>query len=588
MTIGKAFAAIAFVLSLSGPLGAQGRGAARRYTLSGTVVDGAGKPMPGVELNLISPWKNVGDPVTSGAEGQFAFRGVEAGEYLLSADVFGIGFVRYGESNNSGALSAIRLGGEHGDKSVVFRILQRGSIEGVIRDEFGDPMQRINVTAARPVWRGGHIVTGVSSQSTTDDRGRYRLGNLPPGDYIVCADMRASYPAPVAGPLDYGARVENRSYVRTCNRALQLASGQRAQVDLVPTVGILATVRGHVRNLPPLTGFGVNLVGDEQFRNQVGGSVDISQSTFTIRGVAPGRYRLRAQTFANTPNSLVAEMILDVGGSDIDGLELDLAAEAAVQLTFAGVPQGHSNEVGATVQAVGNNQIQVGYTQNKDGGIQVRGLPPGAYRLIVSSPADTCVESVRQGERNVRGLPFELEAGSTLHLDVVLSQNCGAIHARAVRDDAAVPGARFVLLRSGTPKEPVELTEDVADDEGELVFSNFVARPLSGLGVGGAGKRGNGGSGEFSRGGTAGRGSGSRVRRSGDVGRPSARGGGRAMIVVRLLLPALLGCLAASAADRELTGSVVDANTGQAIAHAHLTVRFLAAGQPAPEVTTPF
>ena len=54
---------------------------------------------------------------------------------------------------------------------------------------------------------------------------------------------------------------------------------------------------------------------------------------------------------------------------------------------------------------------------------------------------------------------------------------------------------------------------------------------------------------------------------------------------LRFVLPAMLACLLASAADRELTGRVVDANTGEGVARAHLTIRFFAAGQPAPELT---
>lgn len=51
-----------------------------------------------------------------------------------------------------------------------------------------------------------------------------------------------------------------------------------------------------------------------------------------------------------------------------------------------------------------------------------------------------------------------------------------------------------------------------------------------------------------------------------------------------LLLAALAGALA-SAADRTLSGRVVDAATGEPIARAHITVRFYQAAQPAPEVT---
>jgi hypothetical protein len=52
----------------------------------------------------------------------------------------------------------------------------------------------------------------------------------------------------------------------------------------------------------------------------------------------------------------------------------------------------------------------------------------------------------------------------------------------------------------------------------------------------------------------------------------------------RLLLATLLLAALAAAADRELTGRVVDANTGEPIARAHLTIRFFQ-GQSVPEAT---
>lgn len=53
---------------------------------------------------------------------------------------------------------------------------------------------------------------------------------------------------------------------------------------------------------------------------------------------------------------------------------------------------------------------------------------------------------------------------------------------------------------------------------------------------------------------------------------------------MRALVFLLLGSFAAAAADRVLTGRVVDANTGEPIARARLTLRFYQGGQIAPEV----
>lgn len=52
-----------------------------------------------------------------------------------------------------------------------------------------------------------------------------------------------------------------------------------------------------------------------------------------------------------------------------------------------------------------------------------------------------------------------------------------------------------------------------------------------------------------------------------------------------LLVLTVAGASLISAADRELTGRVVDADTGQPVARAHVTLRFYQGGQPAPEVT---
>src|SRR5580700_4978353 len=57
------------------------------------------------------------------------------------------------------------------------------------------------------------------------------------------------------------------------------------------------------------------------------------------------------------------------------------------------------------------------------------------------------------------------------------------------------------------------------------------------------------------------------------------------MTVRAILLMATLGTALSVAADREITGRVVDANTGEPIAHAHLTMRLFQGNSQAPEVS---
>ena len=432
-------------------------------------MDGNNQPIAGVQVSLQGKARETAiDPAISDAQGRFAFGGLAAGEYSLWAEGNGFGPVPYAESE-------IRVGGDRGDKTVVFRIVPRGAIEGVVRDEFGDPMMRVNVSLLRPLWHEGRTTVSPWGQKSTDDRGRYRVGSLAPGTYIVCTGGDQNAAAPLSGPVDYATRVDNRYYARTCSRAFELSQGQRAQIDLSPVPGTAATVRGHVRNLPPHAGFSAFLLpqDDGQQAGSFSAFVDASQGTFTAHGVQPGHYLLRVQSYGGT-QPLTAEVPLDVGGADIDGLEVELGAEAAVTVAFQGIAEDQMKRLVPELRGVGaSGMTRFGVTQPKASGFQFQGLSPGRYRLALRTPAESCVESVKLGDREMRGAVFSVAAGAALHFDVAVSQNCGAIQVRAVRDGEAVPNAKVVLLVTGTPSDPGELKEVTTDDEGGFSFSGL-------------------------------------------------------------------------------------------------------------------
>lgn len=449
--------------------------------MSGTVVDAANRPLPGVELTLqTEKWKAAGDTVTSDGQGRFVFSGLPDGEYILSAEGAGFESVRYGEAPEVGWVSTLHVGGARGDKSIVFRIVPRGAIEGVVRDEFGDPMMNTGVFVVQSLWRDGKRTTAGVAMKTTDDRGRYRLGNLAPGTYSVCAGGGQNAVAPAAGPVDYATRASNRYYVRTCNRAFQLAPGKQVQVDLSPLATAVASLRGHIRNLPPQSGFSVFLEPEDNsanFGQNFNAFVNASAGTFTIQAVPPGRYRLRAQVYTNSGGTQKASVVylpVEVGGSDIDDLDVTLDSPATVDVVIHGLTENQIEPSDVNVTLRGDIWTENrGPNTKKEAEAHFEDVPPGAYRLNTMTAEGSCIESVKLGGREMRGARFEVASGAALHLDVTVSKNCGSIRMRAMRDDAAVPGAKVVLLFNGTPKDPGELIEDFANDEGEMLFSGL-------------------------------------------------------------------------------------------------------------------
>lgn len=462
-------------------LAAQARSDGKRFTLGGTVVDSAGgRPLADVELSLqTEKWQPAGDPVLSDAQGRFAFPGLAAGEYILSATGSGFGTILYGEAPDPGWVHAVHVGA---DKSIVFPIVPRGTIEGVVRDEFGDPMMRAEVTAMRPLWSDGRAALRSVGQKFTDDRGRYRFANLAPGSYVVCSNgsQTGSAPAPVQGPVDFAARVD-RFYTRACYpaspRTYQLAAGQRAQIDLAPLPASAATVRGRVRNAPSQMGMQppVVLEGSPESGQAMRTFLDPTGG-FVFRGVAPGSYLVRfIHSYAEPDGSqelLIAEAPVDVAGADVDGLDVTLEPAGSVEVAVHGPADGHLDLAAVNVGLRRSDFHPPPFKEPPDesGSPHFQGLSPGRYWLTTRTAEESCVQSVKLGGREVRGKPLEVAVGAALHVDVTVSAKCGGIRARAVRDGQGIAGAKVVLLLSGTAQDPGDLMEDFANDEGELSF----------------------------------------------------------------------------------------------------------------------
>jgi len=204
------------------PSADQGKPVEKGYSLQGKVVDGvSGRPIRDVRLSLADlRWQPAAEPTTPDSLGLFIFSGLAAGEYILSADGPEIGPVFFDELPEPWLVQTIHIKPEEPERLVVFRIVPRIAIGGTVRDEFGDPVERTSVTFLRPVWVEGWVVLETVQQTVTDDRGRYRVGRLPPGGYVICASVGrqglGEAIAPMAGPVDFASRSAPRVYTQTC------------------------------------------------------------------------------------------------------------------------------------------------------------------------------------------------------------------------------------------------------------------------------------------------------------------------------------------------------------------------------------
>jgi 5-hydroxyisourate hydrolase-like protein (transthyretin family) len=152
-------------------------------TLKGTLTDQSGKPLSGIHVKLMDkhynpslPFEEIfvlapeqGKKTSSNSQGEFKLRNVREGEYVLKIDSEGLArkvvkqiLVEEGNTTDVGKI----------------KLMRGGHIKGTAYDENGKPAAGIKVTASS-------LEAGNRKTVTTDDRGRFEVRNLAPGEYSV-------------------------------------------------------------------------------------------------------------------------------------------------------------------------------------------------------------------------------------------------------------------------------------------------------------------------------------------------------------------------------------------------------------------
>jgi protocatechuate 3,4-dioxygenase beta subunit len=195
-----------FFLTLILSQAAQPQQAPSGASIEGTVVEfGSGRPIAGAILELrrtqaapagrlvVSPSGEVlqGGPLTpatftTGSEGKFTFKDPAPGEYRLYATrIRGHVPTEFGQRTPTGTGTPFTIAAGQKMSSVTLRMAPVSSISGRIVDEAGDPVPYAAVDVLRSGYQDGkrRLIPGLGVR--TDDRGAYRLFNLPPGEYYV-------------------------------------------------------------------------------------------------------------------------------------------------------------------------------------------------------------------------------------------------------------------------------------------------------------------------------------------------------------------------------------------------------------------
>jgi hypothetical protein len=165
--------------------------------VAGRVIDGTtGRPVAGVTVTLAPratpntpppPRDSTPPPprVLVDSAGRFVFTGLKPGSYDVTAARRGFVSGELGKLRPDGLRMALVLGPSERRTDLTLRVWRHASIAGAVLDDNNEPVVGIEVHALRREWVAGDVRLVRSSGATTDDRGRYRIGSLLPGDYLI-------------------------------------------------------------------------------------------------------------------------------------------------------------------------------------------------------------------------------------------------------------------------------------------------------------------------------------------------------------------------------------------------------------------
>jgi hypothetical protein len=397
-----------------------------------------------------------GRPLTAKttADGYYEVKQVPPARYRLFASRNGYARQGYGqkpgrESDLSSA-TPLEVRARESLDNIDLVLVRGGAVEGRIFDQDGEPAARVSVTLVRSTYLNGQRTLRPSASDQTDDRGQFRIFDVPPGTYYLMATMRV-----------FGMTDENRGVYPSIYFPGVLDPQEATKVKMVAG----GELRGYDMNLLETTSFKISgkvISPDGQpqrrifvtavklpssgFQPNAQQSVG-SQGDFTLRGLVPGSYRLTAQE-RREDQLLTGSVVVDVGNQDVAGVVLPLGNGAELQgrVVFEGPGQPPSlASLRVSTLSLGDDSRPgfrfrgpMGASVKEDGTFAVKDLAEGSVQLVVSRPSgNSYLKSIRAQGKDVTDGTLELRSGDRIQgVEIVIASD-GAQLSGNVKDGAS-------------------------------------------------------------------------------------------------------------------------------------------------------
>jgi Carboxypeptidase regulatory-like domain len=385
----------------------------------------SGQPLRKAQVRLMSGELRENRLATTDVEGRYEFKEVRAGRYTISANKGSYVGLAYGQQRPSDAPKPIAILDNQTVERMDFSLPRGGVITGRILDEFGEPMSDVQVSAQQyQTMQGQRRLVPTGRQGSTNDIGEFRLFGISPGQYYLMATWRSTNPMNNQDKIAYAPMYYPGTENAAQAQRVTLAAGQELS-DIVMSLKPLRATRvmgtATTSDGRPFRGMILAMSsGGTGFTPPIPGQVR-PDGAFTLNGLAPGEYTLRAQTFGPAdPDGEVAMTTITATGDDITDVHLvsaklsvisghivvdpaiASAQPTALSLMLIPIEQGMMMAMGAAPGRMAD-----------DGTFELRS-PPGKMRIGLMNAGGWFLRAVRLNGTDVTDAGLDFKPGQDI------------------------------------------------------------------------------------------------------------------------------------------------------------------------------
>jgi len=473
-------------------------------SISGRVtVDGkgvAGIPVAAVEGQNVNR-RDAPVRTTSDVEGNYRLTGLTQGNYQIwtltpahvAEPIAYPNYFPYG-----GDVRSILLGAGENVTDVNLKLLRGSVITGRVTTSDDKPVVDEHITLQLLNANGNPRVGAISStydqMFQTDDRGIYRIFDLPPGRYQVSVGSDSDSPGIGRASRRYRTSFYSEPNDPSKAAIVELQEGDEAsgidmKVELAPPT---FSVSGRVVDTETgvsIAKAGVRLYPVKKDPN-AGGGIGIQtdeQGEFSFSGFSPGRYSATPTSDIYGGNFYGDSVYFEIVDKDVNGIELKtvpglslsgtIAAEALSTKELLARLAGLTVMISGTSSGNGPVRTAGRAVVNTDGTFFVDGLRPGPVTFFVSTqrPSFIRVNIARLEQDGVPiNQPFDLQQ-SVSNFRITLDYGTGSLRGTVKFEGGETPATdvrAYVTCRRAGSREGADA---MTDARGNFVIPNLAA-----------------------------------------------------------------------------------------------------------------